>query len=328
MISVVMPAYNSEEFIGPAIDSILAQTYKDFEFIIIDDGSTDRTLEIIEDYAQRDSRIIVVKGTHEGVSAALNLGIETATRPWVAIMHADDVAVPTRLERQLEAAQQDPEVVIWGTDGYHVNSKGERLSVFRVGPRNKEEYWHLRNNAEIVQVIHPTAMLNREVLVKVGGYDPEFRAWEDIELFDRMLEHGRLQTISEPLLHYRVHGSSISMTKHLTRGIAIYFIIERQRARLEGRPVPTYEEYEKIYASMPWIKRARITRDEMASIYYRRAGMAYGERSYLSVAWFLLIAAIINPAYTLPRAWRQVLSPKARHGVQLTLPEVKPHSQV
>ncbi|HRL13268.1 MAG TPA: glycosyltransferase family A protein, partial [Aggregatilineales bacterium] len=127
-----MPAYNAASFIAQAIESILNQTLRNFELIIVDDGSTDTTAQIIADYAARDPRIKAIQGTHRGVSAALNLGLAEARAPWIAIMHADDVALPRRLERQLACAASDPRVIIWGANGYHIGVSGKRLSAFFV----------------------------------------------------------------------------------------------------------------------------------------------------------------------------------------------------
>ena len=133
-VVVVMPAYNAEDFIKPAVDSILNQTYKDFELIIVDDGSTDKTLEIARAYETQDDRVRVICKNNGGPAEAMNTGLKEARYPWVAVMHSDDIALPDRFARQMQAVEANPDVVIWGTNGYHINSKGDRLSVFKVGP--------------------------------------------------------------------------------------------------------------------------------------------------------------------------------------------------
>jgi len=115
MISIVMPAYNAEKYIAQAIESILNQTFQDFEFIIVNDGSTDNTLKIIEQYAAQDRRIRLVQIDHVGTSAAKNAGVEVAKSDWIAMMDADDISLPQRLEKQVQAAQKSPTVVVWGT---------------------------------------------------------------------------------------------------------------------------------------------------------------------------------------------------------------------
>ncbi len=114
MISVVIGAYNAERYIARAVESMLAQTYTDFELIAVDDGSTDRTAAILRSCAARDARVRVIEAAHQGISGAANRGIAAARQAWIARMDADDIALPHRLERQLAAAAAAPEVVLWG----------------------------------------------------------------------------------------------------------------------------------------------------------------------------------------------------------------------
>src|SRR3990172_7527055 len=114
MISVIMPAYNSSQYIGEAIESILHQTYRSFELIVVVDGSkdaTDTTLDIARLYERPDLRVRVIEGSHGGPSRALNTGIELAKNSWIAVMHADDIALPQRLEKQINAVQTNPRIV-------------------------------------------------------------------------------------------------------------------------------------------------------------------------------------------------------------------------
>ncbi len=144
MISVVMPVFNGERFLAQAMDSLLAQTFRDFEIVAVDDGSTDSTHEILERFAEKDSRVKVVRGDHAGISAALNRGIENATHDWIARMDCDDVAAPDRFEKQLAAATLHPGVVIWGSYARHVDSSGNVLGISRTGPTSEDEFRKLR----------------------------------------------------------------------------------------------------------------------------------------------------------------------------------------
>ena len=321
LISVVMPAYNAAPFIGEAIQSVLNQTLRQFELIIIDDGSNDGTGDIAHDYAAQDSRIRVIPGEHKGAGHAMNLGIEVARADWVAVMHSDDVALPQRLERQYEAAQQQPEVVIWGTDGYHINAKGEVLSHFRVGPLTVEECQAEREKNRVVQCIHPTVLLRRDVLQAVGGYDPTLRVCEDIELFDRMMVHGPLVTIPEPLLGYRIHGSSLSMKHYFEQLTLSHFVSARQQHRQETGEELLLEDFRKqVHNKSRW-GLLNEKRRQAAGMYYRHAGLAYGENKPLALVGYLLLSLMFSPLYPIKRLRLQFAGTgllRFRHRQQVT----------
>ena len=116
-ISVIMPVYNvNGEWLREAIDSILSQTYTNFELIIIDDGSTNDTPDILAEYVQKDSRIKIVKGEHKGISNALNKGLDVADGEFIARMDGDDISLPERFEKQINYLRQNPDVGIVGTN--------------------------------------------------------------------------------------------------------------------------------------------------------------------------------------------------------------------
>jgi glycosyltransferase involved in cell wall biosynthesis len=311
MISVVMPVYNGERFLAEAMESLLAQTFRDFEVVAVDDGSTDRTGELLHRFEQKDARVRVVRGDHAGISAALNRGIESATHDWIARMDADDVAAPDRFKKQLAAAVAHPNVVVWGSYAQHVDSRGNVLGVSKTGPTSEEEFRKLRGAGEDVYVIHPTSMLRRDVVLKVGGYDSKFNYCEDFELFDRMAEHGAVVAIPEPLLLYRIHATSISMQRFSTMRRLASFVRARQKARLEGR-VLSYAEFDAGRKSRWAVARAADTLHTTSGFYYRKAGLAASEGSKAKAAAYLATSALLNPAYAFPRVWNQVLASKVK----------------
>ena len=158
MISVVMPAYNASSFIAEAIESILHQTFREFELIIVDDGSSDDTVEIIKHYANSDQRIRLIQAEHGGICHALNIGIEASNYSWIARMDADDISLPQRFEKQMNAVDSNPNVVVWGTYVNHISSKGKILSIQQQGPLTEQEFYELKDAGEIPFVIHPTIL--------------------------------------------------------------------------------------------------------------------------------------------------------------------------
>ena len=315
-VSVIMPAYNAERFIGDAIESILSQTLRNYELIIIDDGSEDRTYDIISQYARKDNRIRVIRQNNSGISNTLNRGIAEARSPWVAIMHADDVALPQRLEKQLQATQANPNVVVWGTYAYHISSRGKILSISQTGPISENEFHERRRIGELMIVLHPSAFIKKEIVQRVGGYNPDFDGSEDLELFDRMAEHGAMVALPEPLICYRIHSSSISMNRFFLMRKFIRYIKYRQLARLNNQFCGSFNEFQKEYKRAPVLKRWRRSLDDLSQFYYRNAGLNYGEERVGKALFQFMLSTVLNPFYAIPRLKKQMFAKQMRSGIK------------
>ena len=216
-ISVVLPVYNGEQFIVEAVSSILAQTYTEFELLIIDDGSTDKTCELLAPFARDDARVIIHAQARRGLVVALNSGIAQAKARYIARMDADDISSPTRFAAQVSYLDANPDCVAVGTSIIKFDAMGhEKLPK---GARRK-----LLQPAAFPPVIpgiaHPTAMIRADSLNQVGGYRPYFFNTEDRDLWARLWEIGRLHELPEPLLRYRVHSGSITRQKRVAQLIS------------------------------------------------------------------------------------------------------------
>lgn len=208
-ISVVMPAYNAEKYVGEAISSILNQTYKDFEFIIINDGSTDKTKEVIQAY--NDSRIVYLENEHNlGIVTTLNKGLRYATGEYIARMDADDISVKDRLEKQVTYLDKNKSIGLLGTG---ICVFGEKLQdqnrTFTTDPKQLK--------AELIFnscIAHPTVMIRKEILEKNDlCYNEEFAGAEDYCLWWEIAKVSSISTVSDILLHYRIHSSQITKEK-------------------------------------------------------------------------------------------------------------------
>ncbi|WP_071517279.1 glycosyltransferase [Geitlerinema sp. PCC 9228] len=315
MISVVMATYNASRFVGEAIESIIAQTYPHWELIAIDDGSTDNTREILRTYAAQDSRIRIIQAEHGGASRARNLGIQAAQYPWIAVMDADDIALPQRFEKQIQAAQEKPHVVAWGSAFHHINAAGKILSLSHLGPETEKQFYEMRQAGHVVNLNNPTVLLKREIALKVGGYDPHTLAGHDLDLLDRMAAYGPILALPDPLLLYRIHMQSISMQRFFLQRQAMRYVRHRHLARLAGKDL-TLEEYLQQRQQRPAVERAAKYLETLGIFYYRKAGLLVGEANYLSAVFHLGLAIVCNPGYAFPKIWGQVLSPKTRKMVQ------------
>lgn len=202
-----MPVYNGERFLAEAIESILGQTFGAFEFVIIDDGSTDASPTILADYASRDPRIRVVTQANAGIVAALNRGLAECRAPLVARMDADDVSEPDRLAAQTKVLRGDSDLVLLGTAIRLVAESGRPGPVVR-GPACHDAI------AETLQrgncIAHPTVIMRRDAVMTAGGYREELRHAEDYDLWSRLAPRHRLANLPHPFLRYRIHESQAS----------------------------------------------------------------------------------------------------------------------
>ncbi len=211
-ISIIMPVYNGELYLEKSLNSIKNQTFSDFEFLIIDDGSTDRTPEILKKYASCDSRIRILNQNHQGIVKALNLGIEESRGLFIARMDADDIALPDRLEKQYNKINSSPDIVALGTS----------ITMIDPGSRKLRNCFSATENQEIVEllirgkgsaIVHPTALFRKDALQKIGGYREKYKHVEDLDLYIRLSEVGQLANLGEILLHYRLHEQSANLIR-------------------------------------------------------------------------------------------------------------------
>ena len=205
-ISVIMPAYNAEKFIKEAIDSILGQSFDDFELIIINDCSKDGTEDIILSY--EDRRIVYVKNERNmGVAATLNRGLDMAIGEYIARMDADDISLENRFEIQLSYMEKHPECGICGCN-LLLFGQGKNNEPFCFAEKDKAIRADMLFNSSFA---HPSVMLRRSILEKHGmRYDYAFERVEDYEFWSRLLTVSKGHNIQKPLLRYRFHASQVT----------------------------------------------------------------------------------------------------------------------
>jgi glycosyltransferase involved in cell wall biosynthesis len=231
-----MPVYNAEQYIRQAAESILKQSFSDFEFIIIDDGSTDDSKKILEELARSDPRIRLVSRPNTGYTIALNEALQLARAPFIARMDADDVSMPTRLEKQVGYLQAHPECVVLGTRIMTIDPFGSPL----YEPNHK--LTHHEIELQLLAgigwaIVHPASMMRREAVMELAGYRPEMEPAEDLDLFLRLAEHGKLANLPEVLLYYRQHVKSVNHTRFAEQNRATLQIVGEAYAR-RGIPRP------------------------------------------------------------------------------------------
>lgn len=206
-ISVVMSVYNSAKFIKTAVQSILNQTYTDFEFIIINDGSTDKSMQIIESFA--DERIVLIdKAQNDGLIAALNDGLEAVKGEYIARMDADDESLPERFKLQIEFMQNHPETDILGTAMFFID--GNKIRIIKPKETHAECLNALFGG---VCIMHPTVMIRKTALDKIK-YNEKYKTAEDYKLWVDLAKNGaKFANLQVPLFKYNWHGENISIAK-------------------------------------------------------------------------------------------------------------------
>lgn len=210
-VSVIMPAYNAENYIAEAIDSILAQTFRDFELIVLDDCSTDNTSRIILNY--EDSRLIYLKNEKNmGVAATLNRGLETARGMYIARMDADDIAMPDRLARQVAVMDEKGNIIACGSNAILFGEvpEGSKTDM----PLEDKE---IRLRMAISNpFVHPTMMLRKEAVGETR-YDSSFDGREDYRMWMVLSQKGQMMNLPETLLRYRIHKGQVTQSVDVTK---------------------------------------------------------------------------------------------------------------
>lgn len=226
-VTVLMPAYNAERYVAEAVRSILAQTWRDFELLVIDDGSTDGTLKALQ--ALDDPRLRIERNPGNlGLIATLNRGLELARGRYVARMDADDVARPQRLALQIAYLEAHPDIAVLGAAVDLIDSEGRRFSGLRFPTSSTEIHRLLLVDCCLV---HPTVVFRRDIVLAAGGYDPKARHAEDYELWLRLADQHRLANLPEALLGYRIHPAQVSITNLRTQYETAQALRERALAR-------------------------------------------------------------------------------------------------
>ena len=303
LVSVTMPVWNAERYVGEAIESVLAQTLEDFELLVVDDGSTDRSLERLRGYASKDPRIRLTSRENRGLVATLNELVAASRGVFVARMDSDDVCLPERFALQVAFLERRPDVVCVGGAFELIDGQGRLLTRLRP-PAADAEMQRLalagHNSAP-----HPSLMIRREALVAAGGYDPELFLAEDLDLVLRLGEVGRLANLEEVVLRYRVHPGSVS-GRHAG--------LQRERARQACERAWRRRGIEgRFEAEGAWRPGSdRISRHAFLCRYgwwafgsgQRRTALVYAIRAVAArplspAGWRLLACALLKP---MPRA--------------------------
>ena len=273
--SIVLPVYNGAKYLREALASLRWQTLADWECVCVNDGSTDGSGEILEQFAAADRRFRVVHQANAGIVAALNRGIGEARSEWIARMDADDVALPERLAVQARFIEERPETLVVSSHMACIDADGLPIGVQR-GPTEHAEI-ERRLLAGQNTINHPTVVMRREAVARAGRYRREYEWVEDADLWLRLARLGPIAAIPQVLLKYRLHEGSVCSTRSETQGRVMREMLAAARAE-RGLPAELPEaggsrrrRRKRQPASHKWARRAaRSGYYRTAWIYWRR----------------------------------------------------------
>lgn len=282
-ISVLMSVYNGERYLREAVDSILNQTFTDFEFIIVDDGSADGTSQILDSYA--DPRIVHIRNEKNlGLATSLNIGIDRAQGEYIARMDADDISLPHRFGTQTKFMETNPDIDFLGTNIRYMDAMGilsEKI-LYNDAPAPSGAYlkWLLLWGNPLA---HPTMMMRRSTLDHHQlRYDPRFNAAEDYDLWARAARVCNLATIPDVCLTYRKHEASVTSTRQSKQVALSQSLIKRELCNLLSREI-SQEAIDALGSGMAW-EHGKGVADYVSGAYIVRDAMGIFRHRYLPPA--------------------------------------------
>jgi glycosyltransferase involved in cell wall biosynthesis len=277
-VSVLMSCYNGGRWLREAIDSVIAQTFDDFELILVDDGSSDETWSIIESYRDRDRRIVAVSKSHTGLADSLNVGIAKARGAWIARLDQDDLCEPTRLEEQVNFVSNHPDVVLLGTGCLEIDNQGRAIKRHEY----PSDHHDLVRRLERLRAFfpHSSAFYRADDVRKAGGYVSRIHRSEDSRLWLELTSRGNIACLPKLLVRIRRHSSQMSLDddghRQLcdgTTAIVCHFL------RNAGHKDPSVEAREDEWiAFLEWIEN----RIEDSGIFERRKSWIGARTEYFT----------------------------------------------
>lgn len=269
-VDILMPVFNAGRFLDEALRSIRAQTWTDFRLILINDGSTDDSADRCRAAAAADPRLLCIDQVNLGITRSLNRALALATAPFVARMDADDIAEPDRLAQQLRYLDAHPAVIALGTSVHSIDDRGARVNRYDPPALHADiERELLTGNGGAM--IHPSLVFRLEALRQVGGYSDDLPFSQDLDLFLRLAEVGRLANLLSPLLRYRLHAQSSNFTHGPAKRALKEEILRRAAAR-RARPFvappvsPLLHERDPAATRREWALYASAHRQRHAAV--------------------------------------------------------------
>ena len=301
-ISVIIPVYNGEKYLPEAIDSILKQTFQDFEIIVIDDGSRDSSVQIIR--ALNDARIVkVFHKENRGLTTTLNEGINLARGLYIARLDQDDVSEPQRFEDAVNAFKEKPQsLAVFGTIE-RMGPDGKISGSYKIKNQQPTEEWSFKRHG---MIIHGAALFCKNALLEEKElFRKELWPCDDLDLNLRLSRCGLLTVINKPALKYRIHPNSETFTTFFRmRFITRYLLKIDELEKISHKTIEmSQEEYNKMFESN-FFRKCVNKMDDYGQLFFRRGGLSFASHSKIKGSFYLLLGVILSPRFALGRLSR------------------------
>ena len=256
-ISVVMPVYNAEEYLEESINSILNQSFEDFEFIIINDGSKDKSEKIVKSFQKKDKRIILINNKkNSGLPITLNKGISQSVGKYIARMDADDISLKDRLKVQYNFLEVHPEIALVGSSAIIIDESGNRIGVLRKFDNYKKTSRKLLKSNPM---IHPSIMFRNDLKLR---YREKFQSSEEYDLYLRLLSSGKnITNLSDYLIKYRISSGSFVSTKPNQE-----FYFKKAQEFFVQRKTRKFDEYALLPVDLKTSKKPDYEKNNLYSL--------------------------------------------------------------
>ena len=293
-VSIVMNMYDGERLLEESLRSVGAQTFSEYELLLVDDGSTDHSVEIARAHAERDPRLRLIALEHRGVAAARDYALRAARAPLVALWDQDDMCRPERLESEVAFLDANPDVGAVGSYGWRIGEQGRRTGTWAFGPTTREQFAALTAGGGCVAAISSSLMVRAAVAREVGGYRESMAFAADADLISRISDRMVVLILPIKLVEYRVHSASTSTRRFFEVLVLTDLITENAARRREGRPELEPSQWIQHLGGQPLAVRLRRARVWRSRYFYRVAGGLLADRRAIGLA-YLGLAVLLAP---------------------------------
>jgi glycosyltransferase involved in cell wall biosynthesis len=298
-VSILVPIYNGSAFLSETLESLLSQTFRDFELLAIDDGSTDNSSEIVRSF--RDERIRLIEKKNGGLCDALNAGIAEAKAPWVARCDQDDISFPQRLERQMQVMKDRPQAIGLFAYTTKFGSKHRWSNADKVvmAPGEVKRFEPMKDGC----LLGSTMFMQTAAIRSIGGFRQAYYPADDWDLELRLAQAGTVLVLREPVVAYRFHSSANTYRLFAEMQEKRRWAEDSYMRRLESVPERTLDQFRLAQSKDIWVRLRRYRKDS-SRLHMRTAGQRYLDGQHISAAGHLFVATVLHPAEMIARAKR------------------------